>query len=369
MMQASKTPRRHRRLTVLFWWISGGLVLFLIGGVVAWNVSVWPSLWSVRVLAGSALDGSSQDAAAAKYVPSGIVQYRNVSYSGSREPGALGRSADERMDVYRPAGVQGRLPTVVWVHGGGFIAGSKDQMANWLRIVASSGFVVVGVNYTVAPTANYPTPVVQVSRAISRLVARSAKFHIDPNRLVVGGDSAGAHIATQATLALTDTEYAARSGLRSAGLVPLSSAQIVGSASFSGVFDPFSIRYDRGVAGFFARTILWAYSGEKRVQSGGGFDEADLPREVTQTFPPTFVSTGPGDPLLGQNREWARALRAVQVPVTTKFFDARTTPDSVGHEYQMHLNTVQGRGGVTAFVAFVRRITGAPRVEGAADTW
>ena len=61
-----------------------------------------------------------------------------------------GDGPGERLDVYRPQGA-GPLPTVVWIHGGGWIGGSKEELANWCRLIAGHGFAVVAVGYSLRP--------------------------------------------------------------------------------------------------------------------------------------------------------------------------------------------------------------------------
>ena len=60
---------------------------------------------------------------------------------------------DARLDVFSPhAPVEagGRLPTLVWTHGGGWVGGGKEEIRDYLRMIAAAGFTVVGVNYALA---------------------------------------------------------------------------------------------------------------------------------------------------------------------------------------------------------------------------
>lgn len=74
---------------------------------------------------------------------------------------------------------------------GAFVAGTKDAMPDYLSVLASHGYTVASIEYTKAPEATYPTPVRQVSDAISFLVANADTYHVDPAQLVLAGDSAG----------------------------------------------------------------------------------------------------------------------------------------------------------------------------------
>ena len=70
--------------------------------------------------------------------------------------------------------------------------GSKEELAAYLRLVARDGYAVVAPRYSLAPERRYPTPVLQVMEAL-RYVGSGAGHHgLDPERVVLAGDSAGA---------------------------------------------------------------------------------------------------------------------------------------------------------------------------------
>ncbi len=112
---------------------------------------------------------------------------------------------DAYLDVFFPSEIESleTLPTIVWVHGGGWVSGSKDQIANYLRILAGKGFTVVGVGYSIAPGKTYPPPIRQVNAALTYLTRNAEQLHVDPKSLVLAGDSGGAHIASQLANALS----------------------------------------------------------------------------------------------------------------------------------------------------------------------
>jgi acetyl esterase/lipase len=336
-------------------WVLGVIASLALAGVIFWNVSPWPAVWLLR----SAPDPAGLENArtAAQYAPDDIRADLDVVYDES--------SAEGRLDVFRPDDANEALPTVFWVHGGAFIAGQKEPLRNYLQVLASHGFTVVNVEYTHAPEAVYPRPVEQVDRAMAYVVAHAEQFGVDPERLVLAGDSAGAHMAAQAAMAIAQPEYAADAGLPAS----VDSDRLRGVVLFSGPYDPTTVNYDNDTFGFFMRTVMWSYSGTKSFLNDERFLYTALPRHVDADYPPAFVSTGPADPLLTQNREWAAALHAAGVDVTELFFDPDATPDTVGHEYQLALNTPQAREALVAQVAFLRAVTGADVRGGVADRW
>jgi acetyl esterase len=107
--------------------------------------------------------------------------------------------------LYRPSGKSGVLPAYLHVHGGGFAIGNIDTLDRWKREVAEqAGVVVVGLEYALAPEHPYPTAVEQVVAVLRWLWSEAATLHIDPERIGIGGDSAGGNAALAALLRLRD---------------------------------------------------------------------------------------------------------------------------------------------------------------------
>src|SRR5262252_4770224 len=106
--------------------------------------------------------------------------------------------------LYRPDGV-GNPPLVVYAHGGGFMQGSIPSWDHFLRDLArESGAAVLSVDYKLSPEVKFPVALDEMV-AMVRLAAREGSgFGIDPNRIAVGGDSAGANLALAAALVLRE---------------------------------------------------------------------------------------------------------------------------------------------------------------------
>jgi acetyl esterase/lipase len=93
--------------------------------------------------------------------------------------------------------VQGSLPVVLYIHGGGWILGSfisHGRLARELAVGANA--VVAFVEYALAPQARYPVQIEQCYTAAKWLMAHAAEYGIDSSRLAVAGDSAGGNMAT-----------------------------------------------------------------------------------------------------------------------------------------------------------------------------
>lgn len=101
----------------------------------------------------------------------------------------------------------------MWIHGGAWIAGSKEGISNFLRVIAGEGYTTIAVEYGTGYGTAYPVPVEQVNDALGWLVAHAAELGIDPDRIVLAGDSAGAQIAAQVANLTTDRGYAEQLGI------------------------------------------------------------------------------------------------------------------------------------------------------------
>ena len=106
----------------------------------------------------------------------------------------------QRLDVFAPPGARD-LPVVVFVHGGGFVAGDKSTYDNIGLWACRSGLVGVTMTYRLAPEHRWPSGAEDVAAAVAWLRDKVASFGGDPERIVLMGSSAGAcHVACYAAL-------------------------------------------------------------------------------------------------------------------------------------------------------------------------
>ena len=222
---------------------------------------------------------------------SGVTSVTDVHYEPS--------DPDARFDVYFPSSVAAgdRLPAVIWVHGGAWISGTKDVAAPYFAMLARSGVVVIAVEYSRAPDAKYPTPIVQINDAIAYVQRHAAEFHVDEAEIILAGDSAGAQMASQTAALVTNPAYALEVGITPS----LDPDQLRGAILFCGVYDAAGVaRHPRAVPNaalrVFSRSVLWAYTGT-RERDSAMLRQMSTIDHATSAFPPTFISGGNADPL------------------------------------------------------------------------
>jgi len=106
-----------------------------------------------------------------------------------------------RLDVYLPRRPKGVLPTAILFHGGGWLTGSKDEIALDVLPYLAMGFAVVNVDYRLARIALAPAAVEDSRCALRWVIRHAPQYGFDPAKLVLVGSSAGAHLALMAALA------------------------------------------------------------------------------------------------------------------------------------------------------------------------
>lgn len=348
-MDARKTKHSkiHRkellRLSLRFWkWVGImlGVLAFLVALVwVAFQVSPWPNALLIRDAFGKGSAKFSADLQ--KYVPDNVTQVENQQYRQGDK--------DALVDVFYPNGTTSPLPTVVWVHGGAWVAGNKDQVDNYMKIFAARGFTMVSVNYTLAPEKQYPTPIIQLNDALGYLQQNAPRLHIDDNHIVLAGDSAGSQIVAQMANIMTSPDYAAKMDIQP----KMAASKLKGLLLNCGAYDLALPDYN-GPFGKFLHTVLWAYSGTKDFLHDPKLQTASVVNYLTPNFPPAFITAGNVDPLLDQSTELAQKLQALKVPTSTLFYPADHQPQ-LNHEYQFVLDEADGKKALQQMVDFARQ--------------
>jgi acetyl esterase/lipase len=102
---------------------------------------------------------------------------------------------DNKVDLYLPRGTDSPAPVLVYIHGGGWVGGSKESSV--LRLVPwmEMGWAVVNVQYRLGEVSLAPAAVEDCLCALRWIIRNASNYNIDPERIVVTGNSAGGHLA------------------------------------------------------------------------------------------------------------------------------------------------------------------------------
>jgi len=122
----------------------------------------------------------------------------------------LGPGRTEKLDLYRPGSPpEGRRsPALVWIHGGGWNGGTKNEARakNICTTAAEAGYVAVSIDYRLGAGA-WPTNLHDCKNAVRYLRAHAARLRVDPDRIAVAGGSAGGHLALMVALTAGDAAF------------------------------------------------------------------------------------------------------------------------------------------------------------------
>lgn len=290
---------------------------------------------------------------------------RDVPYRAPSGPGGA-----HLLDVYRPKGRDGQAaryavhrapyPVVLYIHGGAFRALSKDT--HWVMSLAFArrGFLVLSINYRLAPQHPFPAALEDAAAAFAYTLAEARRLGGDPSRLVIAGESAGANLALALALLTCHRRpepWAAR--VFDLGTVPRVVAPMCGILQVS---DPARFARRRPLPSW-TRDLLEGLStaylpGGRRPAAGPpGPDlsladpllvlESDQPFE--RPLPAVFTGVGTRDPLIEDTRRLERALTRRGVP-----HEARYYPGEI-HAFHALVYREQARRSWQHAYAFIER--------------
>ncbi|CCB87145.1 MULTISPECIES: alpha/beta hydrolase [Parachlamydia] len=113
----------------------------------------------------------------------------------------VGPEGEVSIRIIRPKNNKQKLPVIMYHHGGGWILGSKDTHDRLVRELANGAqAAVVFINFTPSPEAKFPKPVEEAYAALQYISENGSKYNLNPNHLVVAGDSVGGNMAIAMTL-------------------------------------------------------------------------------------------------------------------------------------------------------------------------
>lgn len=245
------------------------------------------------------LDGlSAAMAAQAPDIP-GIVT------SDHHAPGLDG-APDVFVRLYQPADRPDTLPALLWIHGGGFVLGSvqnDDLQAKSLAVALNC--VVASVEYRLAPEHPFPAPVEDCYAALKWLAANTQELGINPERIAIGGASAGGGLA--AGLGLLARDRAEVEVCYQLLLYPMIDDSNVAQAGPDIPDTPVWTRANN-LAGWRA------YLGQEPGSEGISAYAAPARAEDVSGLPPTFIGVGTPDLFRDEDIGYAHRLMQAGVP-------------------------------------------------------
>lgn len=232
-----------------------------------------------------------------------------------RHVSGLGGAPDVRVLIHRPPSDAPNLPAILSIHGGGFFAGNPEMIAVGNRKLASEqNAIVVAVQYRLAPETCFPGPVEDCYAVLRWMAAEADALGIDPDRIVIFGQSAGGCLAAATAQMARDMDG------------PAVKAQFLLHPMLDARTGTEDAPFDNPITGTFvwvrdSNIFAWsAMRGETTIPSErlGYFSPAEA--SSLEGLPATFIAVGSLDLLLEENLDYARRLLRAGVPVEAHVF-------------------------------------------------
>jgi acetyl esterase len=206
-----------------------------------------------------------------------------------------------------------KSPTVVFFHGGGWVAGDLDTHERQARYLAiETGAVVISVDYRRPPEVRFPGAFEDAFAALRDVVERIAEFGGDRGRVGVAGDSAGGNLSATVALAARDA------GIKLAGqLLVYPATDLFGNFADKTENARFPSRTENAEGYFLTRAVMEWFVGHYLADKAHGADWRASPLRAKNFagVAPAVVTTAWFDPLRDEGAAYAKALSAAGVPV------------------------------------------------------
>lgn len=247
--------------------------------------------------------------------PDDIIRFDNISY------GSYG--VDNLLDIYVPKATKTIQPTIVNIHGGGWVYGNKEIYQYYCMGLAQRGFVVVNINYRVAPETRFPGAVSDINNALKFIVDHGAEYFIDKDRLVMVGDSAGGQLVSHFATILTNPDFAK--------LFDFEAAKVTVKALGlnCGTYDGRGMALDRN-----DEVFLEYIDCIDKTPDDALLERLDALKYMNSSFPPSYIMSAECDFLLGCAQPMYDYLTGRGVPCEIKIYGDKNRPE-IGHVFHV----------------------------------
>ena len=211
-----------------------------------------------------------------------------------------GPGSDIALRIYKPREIKTaeKLPVLMWFHGGGFVIGSLDTHDSVCRMLANQAdCIVVSVDYRLAPESKFPAAVEDCQAALKWVALHAVEFGGDSSCIAVGGDSAGANLATVIAILARDAAH------------PKLAFQLLIYPCVAP--EPETASHHKFKEGYILsrNSITWFY--RQYLRSGkdvNDFRFAPLMLDDLSGLPPSLIIVAGYDPLRDEGIDYARRL-------------------------------------------------------------
>ena len=264
-------------------------------------------------------------------LPEGVVSHLDISY------GTHGKWS--RTDIYYPEHTSAPLPTIVSIHGGGYVYGTKEVYRRYCMWLAKQGFTVVNFNYRLAPEARFPAPLEDTNALLTFVCKNAEHYHIDPRRMFLVGDSAGAQLTSHYAAIWSNPEFAKLFSFS----VP--DVRFLAVGLNCGMYDV------SGMTAFPRKGFAKDYLGTKIPAEDPRFDVLDA---IGSHFPPAHITTACHDFLRANAQPMCDHLTAKGIDAEMKCYGTEEN-EQIGHVFHVNIALPEATACNNDQIAFFRR--------------
>lgn len=267
--------------------------------------------------------------------PDDIIRFDDISY------GPYGK--ENLLDVYVQKGVSVPQPTIVNIHGGGWVYGTKEIYQFYCMSLAQRGFTVVNFNYRLAPESRFPAAIEDVNSVLAFIAENGARWFADKDRLVLVGDSAGGQLANHYAAIYSNPDFASLFDFK----VPDITIKAVGLNC--GVYDVSKISGDNPDSLFLEYIDAVDKPADPEV-----LRRTDAVNNITSAYPPAFVMSCVNDFLVDNAEPMYRLLLEKGVVAEKKIYGSKEAKE-IAHVFHVNIRLAEATKCNDDECAFFRR--------------
>lgn len=216
-----------------------------------------------------------------------------------------------------------KRPTIVWIHGGGFVVGNINVDGGVAaQLAAEANMIGVIITYRLAPEHIYPAAITDCRQVLEWIKANIHQYGGDGDQIYIAGESAGGNLAAvMASINLDPAKTSESDRLKVRGVVLVAPA-VASFATYpsvmlygkTGLLTAYQMEAFRNVYVNYNESLKHEYT----------YAPINTPRDILAQYPPTVFVLSQYDPLLDEGLHFSRILQSLGVSVTTKLYTTST---------------------------------------------